>query len=233
MATLFNFCDASALEDEDNRNAFVSGGSTIYIPSQSNDPACDSPLCNIEKICKALTTGDKDPLQRVADVSKTQHYGQCLPVNANSTLDFYAQPHNPSRAWEYQTCRNFGFYQTCEKGSECIYTRGSHYVNKDLNICETVFGMDAATVYANVEETNEKYFNRLSEATRVMYVNGEVDPWHGLSQLTPLNDETPVLMVTGSSHHAWTHPSAPTDSKWLVEARQAIWDQIKTWLASA
>ena len=42
----------------------------------------------------------------------------------------------------------------------------------------------------------------------VLYPNGEVDPWHGLSILTSPSAGIPVLMVPGASHHAWTHPFA-------------------------
>jgi hypothetical protein len=33
-------------------------------------------------------------------------------------------------------------------------------------------------------------------------------------------------MVTGASHHFWTHPSLSTDSAEVVDARNAIWKQV-------
>ena len=38
-------------------------------------------------------------------------------------------------------------------------------------------------------------------------------------------------MVDGASHHAWTHPSAPTDQPTVVAARAAIRQQVAAWLA--
>ena len=64
----------------------------------------------------------------------------------------------------------------------------------------------------------------------MLWPNGEVDPWQALSVLVQPSEEQPIMMVTGSSHHAWTHPSAPTDSKYLVEARNAIRKQVAEWL---
>ena len=68
-------------------------------------------------------------------------------------------------------------------------------------------------------------------ATRVLYPNGDVDPWHGLSVLEAPTPQLPVLMVSGASHHAWTHPSAPTDQPTVVAARQTIRMQVSAWLA--
>lgn len=63
-----------------------------------------------------------------------------------------------------------------------------------------------------------------------MYINGDVDPWHGLSILRQLTPDLPALMVSGASHHAWTHPSASTDQPSVVAARKAIREQLSAWL---
>ena len=59
---------------------------------------------------------------------------------------------------------------------------------------------------------------------------GDVDPWHGLSILAPLSPELPALLVSGASHHAWTHPSLPTDQPSVVAARKAVRRQLAAWL---
>ena len=61
-------------------------------------------------------------------------------------------------------------------------------------------------------------------------VNGMVDPWAGLAILHSPSDQLPALMVPGASHHAWTHPSLPTDQPSVVRARRAIHAQLKEWL---
>ena len=93
-----------------------------------------------------------------------------------------------------------------------------------------------AQVAANVAASNAAYGgdrpDRLSPAaTRILYPNGDVDPWHGLSVLKPPTPELPVLMVAGASHHAWTHPSRSTDQPSVVAARATIRKQVAAWLA--
>jgi hypothetical protein len=38
-------------------------------------------------------------------------------------IKFWSAPKNPDRTWLYQTCTEWGFYQTCETGSQCPYTQ--------------------------------------------------------------------------------------------------------------
>ena len=69
-----------------------------------------------------------------------------------------------------------------------------------------------------------------------MYPNGEIDPWSSLGILTtPIGStsaDQPTFWVKGASHHFWTHPSLPTDSNYVIEARNAIWNQVTSWLNS-
>jgi len=117
--------------------------------------------------------------------------------------------------WGYQTCTEFGFYQTCEVGSNCFFTQGLNVLSDDDSFCSS-FGITPKQIEANIEATNNRTQGLRPDlpplsATRIMYPNGDVDPWHGLSIIKSPSDAIPTLMVSGASHHAWTHPSAPTD----------------------
>ena len=65
----------------------------------------------------------------------------------------------------------------------------------------------------------------------MLYPNGEVDPWHALSILKSPSKGIDTLMVSGASHHAWTHPSAASDQASVVAARAAIRAKVKAYLA--
>ena len=89
---------------------------------------------------------------------------------------------------------------------------------------------------ANVAATNVAYGGDRPDllsppATRIMYPNGDVDPWHGLSILKPPTPALPALLVAGASHHAWTHPSRASDQPSVVAARAAIRKQLTAWLS--
>lgn len=74
--------------------------------------------------------------------------------------------------------------------------------------------------------SNAFYGSDKPGATRILFPNGDVDPWSAMGvQHAPTRAE-PTLMVSGASHHFWTHPSLPTDQAEVVEARQVIWYQV-------
>ena len=143
-------------------------------------------------------------------------------------------PHEELDYWGYQTCTEFGFYQTCEVGTSCFFTQGLDTLASMDSFCSG-FGISQAEIAANIAKTNAYYGAGRPDlppnnASRIMYINGDVDPWHGLSILKSPTATLPTIMVPGASHHAWTHPSAPTDQPTVVVARAAIRKQIGAWL---
>jgi len=230
LESLFNVCVPGSLEDPRNQEMFAGDG-VVYLPVQSNDPACSTPLCNIDSVCTFLTSeAEGDALHRLADMSKAQSGGACKPVSYDLMIQAMTNPKNPERSWLYQTCTEWGFYQTCPEGSRCPYTQGLHTLESDYDICQTAFDINSTVVNRQIQYTNSVYGGDKLQATRILYPNGEIDPWHALGVLSSPNAQEPVLWVKAASHHFWTHPTLPTDDVYIREARVAIWDQVDAWL---
>jgi thymus-specific serine protease len=232
LETLFDVCEAGTLSNPKNQEQFAGDG-VVYLPVQSNDPECTTPYCNIAGICDLFASEESgaSPIDKLAFLSKVQHAGQCVSASYEAMITAMANPRNPERTWLYQTCSEWGFYQTCQEGSECPYTQGLHTLEVDYDICLQAFGIPAANVDAQIAYTNQMYGGNRVQGSRIMYPNGEIDPWHALGVLESPNAQEPVLMVQGASHHYWTHPSLPTDSDFVKDARVAIWNQVDAWLA--
>ena len=83
-----------------------------------------------------------------------------------------------------------------------------------------------------VNETNTIYGGRDISATRILWVNGVIDPWRAQA-VTKTNDPVarPSILVPGASHHFWTHPARPTDSAFVVKARVQIGNFVAAALA--
>ena len=157
---------------------------------------------------------------------------------------------NSSSLSKYQTCSEFGFYQTCNKDSNCPYSKGYHDVSRDLEICQAAFGIDAETVKQNVDSTLTYYGgwsltpdthgedmiaageDTLDGQKRLIFINGDIDPWQDLSFLNG-NENTPSQSVMGASHHVWTHQVKASDTDHVVQARQAIYDTVFGWLGDS
>jgi len=221
IAKVFDFQD-NKLETHDEQLNFAGYG-VAYFPSQGNDPACETPACNIERICKIMTdsSSNDDAMNRLAKVRSEQGSTFSLEEEKEDDSDLY---------WPYQTCTEFGFYQTCEEGSKCFFVQGLDLLQDQIGFCKTNWNIDLDMIAENVKKSNQHYGGVDPNASRIYYPNGNVDPWSGLSVLKSPSQSLPVLMVEGASHHAWTHPTLPTDQRTVIEARQLIREKIVQWL---
>eukprot|EP00123_Amoebidium_parasiticum_P015372 comp22934_c1_seq1/m.36337 comp22934_c1_seq1/g.36337 ORF comp22934_c1_seq1/g.36337 comp22934_c1_seq1/m.36337 type:complete len:507 (-) comp22934_c1_seq1:219-1739(-) len=234
LASKFNICaGGKSLEDLRNQQQFAGMG-VVRLPTQSNDPACEGALCNIAKICAFLSdeSGPESFVDRLAALAQKQNYG-CLNVDYNSTLEFTADTsisNGWGRVWTWQTCTEFGFFQTCEEGSRCPYAQGLFPLDHYTEICKKAFGIPREMTERAIQSTNTWYGGRKVKGSRIMFPNGSVDPWYAQGIRVSPDIAEPTLWVAGASHHAWTHPSKPTDSIELVHAREEIKLQVMIWL---
>jgi len=231
LSSLFGNND-SWYEDVSNQRVFAGYGVADF-PAQGNDPTCSEGMCNIKRICEAMTNvriGSE--VHRLAAVRKAQA-ARDKRTTAN-TLALQATP-APGWAganlWLWQTCTEFGFYQTCEKGTRCFFTQGLADLASEMDFCSSDFGIPPETVAANVDFSNTYYGADQPQGSRVLYVNGEVDPWHANSILAQRSPDLPALYVAGASHHAWTHPSTPSDQASVKQARHSIRRVVHEFLA--
>eukprot|EP01013_Petalomonas_cantuscygni_P042325 TRINITY_DN7618_c0_g2_i1.p1 TRINITY_DN7618_c0_g2~~TRINITY_DN7618_c0_g2_i1.p1 ORF type:complete len:497 (+),score=93.47 TRINITY_DN7618_c0_g2_i1:61-1551(+) len=230
LASLFpQVPSADWLTDPTNQRSFAGEG-VAFFPAQSNDPSCTVPACNIASVCRIMLGSghSNDTVAALAQVANTQTAWLQEAVARVVRLVVAGLPD----FWSYQTCTEFGFYQTCEVGTSCFFTQGLDVVADEVAFCATDYKLSAADVAANVAQSNVVYGGLHSGGSRILYVNGEVDPWHGLSVLQP-QPGLPALWVPGASHHAWTHAALPTDQPSVVTARQQIRSQVQQWLQEA
>ena len=171
-----------------------------------------------------------EPLDRLAAVRKAQYVPPSPP-----------SPPSTTRFWWYQTCTEFAFYQTCETGSKCFFTQGlnvehplespSGKYQNDFCQSEHNISTDATNLF--VRRSNQFYEDLLlPTATRIIWPNGDVDPWHGLSHLAPQSAEQPkIFPIRGAAHCAWMASAADDDQQSVKDARAEIFGTLKKWLA--
>jgi len=226
---------AGTLQSHEARVEFLGNGVADF-PAQSNEPSCSSPACNIRKICEIMTNSSLgEPLQRLTALRSAQRSSSRGKPSSRRQAAA-AAPGWPD-FWLYQTCTEFGFYQTCSVNSSCMYVKGLVDVEAEASGCQQ-FGIAIPDISKNIATTNAHYgalqptgpSDKLGSC--VLWPNGEVDPWSALSVLQSPGESQPVLWVPGASHHAWTHPSSSTDQASVVSARQTIKEQVKKFLSS-
>ena len=95
------------------------------------------------------------------------------------------------------------------------------------------FALDTAATRALIAQTNSYYVDLVAKATKIIWVNGDVDPWHRQSnyQEPPGKEQTVLPIVKGAHHCAWMSPATAGEQASLVQARKEIWAQLDAWLS--
>lgn len=181
-----------------------------------------------------------DPLKRYSTVNSLimQTYEQnCLDISYNKFInDLKNTSWNSSasvggRQWTYQTCIEFGFFQSTDSPKQPFGPTipAQFYIQQCQEIFEDAF--DINFLKESVYNTNINYGGYNYEASRVVFVNGEVDPWHALGFTgKPPNDQTETVFIHGTAHCADMYPGRDEDPQELKDARIKIGNLLQKWL---
>lgn len=194
----------------------------------------------VAKLCRIMTdAGLGSPYQRLLAVNNGFLESMALPCLENSRQHALTELRSTNlslsgvgeRQWYFQTCTEFGYYQTCEDPT-CPFSRLLTLADQ-LDFCSQLFGVAPQRVEGAVNFTNEYYGADHPRASRLLFVNGNIDPWHALSVLRNQSRSELAILINGTSHCANMNPSRPSDPLPLVRARQRIDDHVGQWLRSA
>ena len=237
----YDLCAPSDLRVPINVKVFLE---TLWglFPLQSNDPSCGGAYCNDRKICGLFVNGNPLPATALltlynhtmaAASTTTRRRQECLDVSYSAMIEGLRNVSSQDRSWLYQTCNEFGFYQTCDPGTRCPFATSPDVsdLQSFTRMCSEVYGIDGDRVARNVDDSNAFYGGWNYNATNVFFLNGDVDPWSASGVWRANNDEQRTEMVRGASHHAWTHPARATDQDSVVAARRDIEEEVGKWVA--
>ncbi|KAJ8042072.1 Thymus-specific serine protease [Holothuria leucospilota] len=134
--------------------------------------------------------------------------------------------------WYYQTCTEFGYYETCKDGSQCPF---SHMVNldSDFAMCKDVYCILPEAVYTQVNFTNQYYGSDHPKNGRILFINGSIDPWHPLSVLESLGGNETAIFIDDASHCEDMAGHVTDITPALRQALDDIESTVKSWLDEA
>lgn len=101
------------------------------------------------------------------------------------------------RQWVYQTCTEFGFYQTSDNVNLLFGNRFD--VDFFIKQCEDIYGtrFDNVALTKAIKRTNTYYGALHAPTTNVIYVHGSIDPWHALGLTKSDDPAKPTIYITG------------------------------------
>jgi len=215
LATIFDACDP--IDSDLDAATFL---------SSLSDPIAETVQYNrgpdIAGVCTRLFS-NPDALASWANLVK----GQCVASSYTKMVGELANT-SAGRSWTWQTCTEFGYYQTGQDATQPFSSR----INLAWfeRICTDVFGVTPEEISNSVDQTNKYYGAASFAGNATVFNNGDVDPWHVLSVLTPKPGQYEAHLIHGTAHCADLYAASSFDSQELRDARKATLAAIATWL---
>ncbi|VDP07352.1 unnamed protein product [Heligmosomoides polygyrus] len=138
-----------------------------------------------------------------------------------------------ARSWTWQTCTEFGYFQTTDGGPSGIFGSVTP-LTLFINMCRDTFGSeyDADYVDRAVRSTLDYYGGADGyNGTNVIIPNGSLDPWHALGKYTSSDPSVVWYLIEGTAHCADMYPPRESDAAGLTVVRKLIGQNIDLWLS--
>ncbi|CAH1366832.1 hypothetical protein MTP99_008111 [Tenebrio molitor] len=244
---IFNLCDP-VQESVDNEQDISNLYETIAddfagVVQYNKDNRIGSPAgtnITIDVVCDIMvnqTIGP--PINRLGQVNQlllSTYDQKCLDYQYEKMIDtlrnasWDSEASEGGRQWTYQTCTEFGFYQTSSYESHIFGDQFS--INFFIQQCTDIFGSiyDDDFVDAAIDRTNTFYGGLDIEVSNVVFVHGSIDPWHALGITKTVDQGAPAIYIEGTAHCANMYPPTDTDLPQLKAAREQIDELIGSWL---
>jgi len=187
-------------------------------------------LCN-----KQMNAGDDLSGMYAVNTWIMNYYGEsCVDIDFNDYINYMKQA-SDDRCWVYQTCTEFGFYQSTDTPNAAFY---GNVVPVDWYVkqCAMIYGsqFDNSTVYSNIDMTNKFYMGQNGyNGTRIVLPNGTNDPWHVLGVLNANVAQEFPIVINGTAHCADMYgDNSNIDPPSLTAARTQIKSIVTSWFNS-
>lgn len=240
----FNLCEILEIDSDMESGAFLealAGNFMNVVQYNEDNRAFEGVLgtnITIKVICDLMTASKESPYSGYVAVSSLMlaTFGlKCLDVSYKKFLEEMTNVYwdgpaaGGERQWIYQTCTEFGFYQSTDSPNQPFRGFPLKY---HLQQCLDVYGpeFDSATVTNAVQQTNENYGGYNIKSSQIVFPNGDIDPWHFLGITKEISEDLPAVLIQGVAHCANMYPARAQDLPQLVSAREYIGLLLEKWL---
>jgi len=182
----------------------------------------------IQTLCTIMNNASNDPLTNYIAVSNLFLGSSCLDCSYKNYLNLLnsLSDQGGARQWTYQTCIEFGYFQTTDSPNQPFGTLVplTYYTG----LCSDVFGYNFPP---GINDTNIYYGGKKPKgATNILFVNGSLDPWHSLGITSSLSSTLQAILINGTAHCADMLPANSNEPPGLVTAQMKIHQKIGAWL---
>ncbi|XP_018571389.1 putative serine protease K12H4.7 [Anoplophora glabripennis] len=236
ITALFNLCDdievVNTESDIANFLEKLTDDVFAYVAQYNKNSGRTTSVDDLCDILVNETYGDE--VYRLAEVNKLFYGSTCLDYKYQNTVDYLSDTtitaSGNMRQWIYQTCSEYGWYQTSSQEEQVFGTR--YPIEFFTNLCVDVYGPEFNTSYINgqIEQINTHFGGYDIDVRNVVFVHGSYDPWYPMGLTETTNSESPVIFIDGTAHCSNMYAATDEDLPQLVEAREEVNRLIGVWL---
>ncbi|XP_034116287.2 putative serine protease K12H4.7 [Drosophila albomicans] len=185
---------------------------------------------DIEYYCDFLLSFDDDAAAIANFAYWAWNYPSCIDARYQSTVDYYLwgiDNFDASRPWYYQTCNEYGWYQSSTSNNQPF---GNNFpATLYIELCKDVFSSKYASsqIVSNTAQTNEDFGGMNPEVENIYMTHGGLDPWnpigHGVAE--------GATVITGASHCADFSSISAIDTQEMRASKERIAELVRQWLA--
>lgn len=135
--------------------------------------------------------GSSDPYDMMIKFVKSKS-GGCFDINYQDFIDeLKNETYSAFRSWLWQTCSEFGFYQTSNSKNQIF----GNYLPLEFSVqmCKDIYGYDATDEL--MDETNSHYGGLNQKGSNIFWTNGGIDPWSAISVTESDTQDVVVIPV--------------------------------------
>ncbi|XP_028179351.1 putative serine protease K12H4.7 [Ostrinia furnacalis] len=217
-----NICDSCDMSKSENRELFfMEKASQFMYRAQYGNPGVIKDYCESNFTSNFRKVKNQNLIWN--ERSECYYYDFDEMIVSIRSIDWLT-------AWIYQTCTEFGYFQTGSSDDQPFTKNIS--VEFYYRMCTKLFGPDfnEERVDRGVRDSNKLYGGLKPNVSHVVFVNGDMDPWSRLSVLEDLSYESPAKIISQSSHCRDLFSDRESDHEELKDARAYIRYLIKDWI---
>ncbi|XP_068631483.1 putative serine protease K12H4.7 [Battus philenor] len=174
------------------------------------------------------------PMQKIGGyIAAVNNLGQsCWSVSFETFLRNYNVT-SISRAWYYQTCTEYGYFQIAPISGTVFDSLKWLDVPFYVEVCKQVYDQrfDEAFVYNAVERVNLIFGGLDPDVNNTINIHGTIDPWHALGVYDrDLKESSPTYTIPRASHCFDMQGWLSTDTIQMTRAQQAARRLVTRWL---
>ena len=156
----------------------------------------------VRDLCKVVDNSTNSAIDNYRNLFSTYYQidlnnaTQCWNASYADDMDsLEGTGYSSQRAWVYQTCTEFGYYQSTDGHTPFGKYMPLKYF---LQMCADVFGLDIRT-FPRIEQTNEIYGALHPGSSKVLFTNCGWDEWQTLS-ITKSQPGLPAYVTPEGAH---------------------------------